>query len=271
VTGFNQGVPFLPVAEYPGAFALHSEAEIVENTTKTVFPQIVELLTKPVKTVEEKRTEATEPRAIAFTGNIDTVNKYFSIKKWSDGLPVIPPTIKRVEEFLKYTDLSSDEEISRLPSDLEATPWNIAVNGVMAGCQPEHMPLLIAAVEAMAAGSNDALGSSGTHSNIPYLWINGPLARQLGIDHGQGLITHTVNQVLGRALGLIVLNLAGYRIKEKRVGTFGYPVSWVLAEDEKFLFDIGWEPYHVEKGFDKNVSTVSGNARCRDCHAAYSP
>jgi hypothetical protein len=215
-------------------------------------------LTKPIKAAEEKGAEAAGARAIVFTGNLDKVNRHFLSKKWTDGMPVIPPTIKRVEEFLKFTEHSPDETIAILPSKLKATTWNIAVNGVMAGCRPEYMPILIAAVEAMASGSNDALGSSGTHSNIPYLWINGPLARQLGIDHGQGLITHPANQVIGRALGLLIGNIAGYRIKEKRVGTFGYPMSWVLAEDEKLLFEIGWEPYHVEKGFDKNTSTVTG-------------
>jgi hypothetical protein len=251
-------VPSLQVATYPGAFALHSDAELVDNTTTTVFPQIVELLTKPVKETEEKIAEAVSPRAIVFTGNLDKVNRHFLAKKWADGLPVIPPTIKRVEEFLKYTDLPPDQVIALFPSKLRATPWNIAVNGVMAGCRPEYMPILVAAVEAMASGSNDALGSSGTHSNIPYLWINGPLTRQLGIDHGQGLITHPTNQVIGRALSLLIGNIAGYRIKEKRVGTFGYPQSWVLAEDEKLLSEIGWEPYHVEKGFDRNASTVTG-------------
>ena len=259
VTGFNQGVPSLPVAEYPGAFAVHSRAEVVDNTAKILFPQVVNLLTNPIKDAPEKSAGVVAPDAIVFSGNIEAVSKYFSVKKWSDGLPVIPPTVKKVEEFLKFTDYSPEQVVTMLPSNLLATTWNIAVNGVMAGCSPEHMPLLIAAVEAMAKGSNDALGSSGTHSNIPYLWINGPIGRQLGIDHAQGLITHATNQVLGRALGLIVRNLAGYRIKEKRVGTFGYPMSWVLAEDEKFLYEIGWEPYHVEKGFNKNTSTITGN------------
>jgi hypothetical protein len=258
LTGYNQGVPSLQVATYPGAFALHSDAELTGNIAKIVFPQIVDALTKPVKIEDKKGAESAGARNIVFTGNLDKVNRHFLTKKWTDGLPVIPPTVRRVEEFLRFTDRSPDETIALLPSKLKATAWNIAVNGVMAGCRPEYLPVLIAAVEAIAAGSNDALGSSGTHSNIPYLWINGPLARQLGIDHGQGLITHPVNQVIGRALSLLIGNVAGYRIKEKRVGTFGYPMSWVLAEDEKLLLEIGWEPYHVEKGFDGNVSTVTG-------------
>jgi hypothetical protein len=258
LTAYYQGVPSLPVATYPGSFALQSDTELTENIVKSVFPQIVDLLTRPIKGSEEKAAQAAGARNIVFTGNLDEVNRHFLFQKWADGLPIIPPTIKRVEEFLKYTDHSSDEVIAILPSKLKATTWNIAVNGVMSGCRPEYLPILIAAVEAMASGSNDALGSSGTHSNIPYLWINGPLTRQLGIDHGQGLITHSTNQVIGRALSLLVGNIAGYRIKEKRVGTFGYTMSWVLTEDEKFLFEIGWKPYHVEKGFDANVSTVTG-------------
>jgi hypothetical protein len=87
--------------------------------------------------------------------------------------------------------------------------------------------------------------------------VSGPLARQLQIDYGQGLIAHSTNQVIGRALGLIERNIAGYRIKETQMGSFGKTQSWVLAEDEEALEKIGWKPYHVEKGFSKDVSTVS--------------
>jgi hypothetical protein len=123
------------------------------------------------------------------------------------------------------------------------------------------MPILIAYVKAIGdpvKGPRMFFGS--THSWIPYLWVSGPLARQLDIDHGQGLISHTTNRVLGRVLGLIVRNLAGFRIKETAMGTYGYTVPWVLSENEELLRDIGWEPYHVEKGFDINTSTVTASS-----------
>jgi hypothetical protein len=245
------------VAVYPGAFDTHSDSQLIENITHIVFPQIVELLTKPIVASKE-RTAAPKPADIVFTGNIDEVNRYFIDKKWGDGMAIIPPTIKKVEAFLQYTDLPPDHEIAILPAaNLRATPWNIAVNGVMAGCRPEYMPILIAFVKAINEPSSFGFGFGSTHSWIPYLWTNGPIARQLGIDSGQGLITHWANAAIGRTLGLIVMNLAGFRIKESRMGTYGYTASWALSEDEESCLEIGWEPYHVQKGFDLNDSTVT--------------
>ena len=158
--------------------------------------------------------------------------------------------MERIREFLKYTDYAPHEQIAVLPSaNLRATPWNIAANGVMAGCRPEHMPILIAAVKAMGNPSFRLSMSGGsTHSFVHFYLVNGPLARQLEIDHGQGLIAHSTNQVIGRALGLIERNIAGFRIKETQMGTFGKPQSWVLAEDEAALARIGWDPYPRGEG-----------------------
>ena len=86
---------------------LETNAQLVENTTKIVFPQIVERLTKPISKTES--VKAINPRNIVFKGTIDAVNRHFSDEKWSDGLAIVPPTVERVEEFLKYTDHSPDE------------------------------------------------------------------------------------------------------------------------------------------------------------------
>jgi hypothetical protein len=258
-TGYFNGVPDIQVAVYPGAFDSHSEAQLTTNTTKTVFPQIVDLLTKPIA-AGKKRPELPKQTDIVFEGTVDEVNTFFADKKWSDGMAVIPPTVERVEEFLKYTDLSPDQEVAVLPAAyLKATPWNIAVNGLMAGCRPEYMPILIAYVKAIGDPNAARMYFGSTHSWIPYIWVNGPLARQLGIDYGQGLIGHKVNAAIGRTLGLIVMNLAGFRIKESRMGSFGYTVSWALAENEEFCRQIGWEPYHVQKGYDINESTLTAS------------
>jgi hypothetical protein len=267
------GIPNLQIAVYPNAFENDTDAQLKENAEKIVFPQIIDRLTKPVdlaagtaKAAAIGISGASEAKAIVFKGNLEQVNNAYATTKLTDGMAIIPPTIESVEKFLKYTDIPATQEIAILPSKttgyMKATPWNIAVNGVMAGCRPEYMPILIAAVKAMSAGSNDALGSSGTHSNIPYLWLNGPVARQLNFSHSQGLITSPINMVIGRTLNLMVQNLAGYRVNETRMGTFGYPISWVLAEDEEFIKSIGWQPYHVEQGLNLNDSAVTGNCSC---------
>lgn len=255
--GFDDGVPSLQVALYPGPFDLHSKAQLQENAKKIIVPQIIQSLTKPITaTATVERTRET-----AFTGSLDAINRHFADKQWSDGLAIVPPTVGRIREFLKYTGYAPDEEIAVLPgSNLKATPWNIAANAVMAGCRPEHMPILIGAVQAIADPSFRLTMTGGsTQSFVNFYIVNGPLGRQLRIDHGQGLVANPTNQVIGRAMGLIERNIAGYRIGETQMGSFGKTQSWVLAEDEEVLNKIGWQPYSVEKGFanNNNVNTVA--------------
>jgi hypothetical protein len=262
VTAYDQGVPSVRVAVYPGPFDLHSDSQVRENAVKIVVPQVIEALTKPLPesaSAQEASRKEKKAREVVFTGTVDEVNRYFSDYQWSDGMAIIPPTVERVEEFLQYTDYAPYEEIAVLPlANLRATPWNIAVNAVMAGARPQYMPIIMAAVQAIGDPAfRLAVTGGSTHSFNTFYWVNGPLARQLGIDYGQGLIAAQANQVIGRTMSLIERNIAGFRIKETQMGTFGKLQSWVLAEDEEALKKIGWQPDHVEKGFDKDVSTVS--------------
>ncbi|MEW6142770.1 MAG: hypothetical protein AB1597_06380 [Chloroflexota bacterium] len=236
---------------------------MIQNTREVLWPQLVKALTKPItaeEIAERRKAVAGEAKGIVFTGTVDEVNKYFTEMRWSDGMPVIPPTIDRVEEFLKYTDLPWDDTVGVLPIAYRDTMvWQVAVNGVMAGCPPEYMPLLIAYTKALADPNYQrTLGS--THSWTPYCWVSGPVARQLSIDSQQGLITEPRNAVLGRFLSLAIMNLAGYYIKQDRMGTFGYPMPWCMAEDEEYCLRIGWKPYHVQQGFDLNQSTLTASS-----------
>ncbi len=262
LVAYDQGVPSVQVAVYPGPFDLHSESQLRENTIKVVVPQVVEALTKPIPepaSSQESALKEKKAREIVFTGALAEVNRYFADNQWSDGMAIIPPTVQRVEEFLKYSGCEPHEEVAVLPpANLRATPWNIAVNAVMAGARPEYMPIIIAAVRAIGDPAfRLAVTGGSTHSFSTFYWVNGPVARQLGIDHGQGLIAAQANQAIGRTMSLIERNIAGLRIKETQMGTFGKLQSWVLAEDEGALKKIGWQPDHVERGFDKDVSTVS--------------
>jgi hypothetical protein len=233
----------------------------VENTVNEVVPQIVKALTTPIQAADASEEEKSLPESIVFTGTLDEVNQVFSDNGWSDGMAIVPPTVERIEEFLKYTDYAPDEEIAILASaNRRATPWNIAANAVMAGARPEHMPIIIAMVQAVGDPRyrvSYSRRAGSTHSFQTYYWLNGPVARQLGVDFGQGLIAHPVNQVLGRTMSLIERNIAGYRIKLTQVGTFGKVTSWVLAEDEEAALRLGWKPNHVEKGFDLNANVVT--------------
>jgi hypothetical protein len=133
-TGKAGGVDDLQIAEYPGPLGIHEAQEIENNIAQVLVERIVTGLTATTGGAATKRAAAQDPRAIVFTGTAEEVDRYFLAQEWSDGLPVVAPTLERVASFLRYTDRAHDEEIAILPSaNLRATPWNIAVNGVMAG------------------------------------------------------------------------------------------------------------------------------------------
>jgi hypothetical protein len=254
--GKAEGISGLRVAEYPGAVGVHPEALIEKNVETVLFDRIVDELTKP--RAGDDRIALGAVRAaneIVFEGSFDEIQDYFRSQLWSDELPIVPPTVERVSEFLKHTGRAPDETIAVLPqANLAAVPLNIAANAVMAGCRPEHMPVLIAAVEAIADNTYNLNNIGSTWGVLPFLLVNGPLASTLGIENGAQLVNKGANPALGRALGLIIRNIAGYKLSRNYMGTFGYPLNFVIAENEE---QNPWEPYHVEHGFDRNDSTVT--------------
>ncbi len=267
VTGFTDvaqqaaegaGLDSLRVAHYPGAVGLHHD-EIKKNIEENLFDQIVDGLTKPMADPAPTGIQAAvDSKDIVYEGTLEEVNRFFIDKEWSDGLPIIPPTVERVEAFLKFIDRSPDEKIAVLPqANLAATPRNIAANAVMAGCRPEHMPLLVAAAEAVGEEHYNLNNIGTTWGVFPYLLVNGPIVKQLDIAYKGQLICKGPNPALGRALGLMVRNIGGYRPGRNYMGTFGYPLVFAIAENEE---ENPWEPFHVEHGFDRNTSTVTAAA-----------
>jgi hypothetical protein len=195
---------------------------------------------------------------IIFTGTLDEVDEHFRSRGWSDGLSITPPSIERVEEFLAFTDRDRHETIAILrPGNVAATPLNVAANAVMAGCRPEHMPVLIAAVEALVDGPFNLEQLGTTTGRHPFLVVNGPIIEQLGIEYGTAAIGRGPNPALGRAIGLIVRNIAGFRPGGQYMGTYGYFQPFVIGENEQELAEIGWDPIHVEDGFAADASVVS--------------
>ena len=175
-----EGIADLRIGEYPGPVGVHPEELVVKNVENVLFDRIVDHLTKPRDGGSGKAPAATRVASeIIYEGNFADVNEYFRNQGWTDELPIIPPTVERVEAFLKHTDRAPDEKIAVLPqANLEAVPWNIAANGVMAGCSPECMPLLIAAVEAIADNTYNLANIGTTWGVFPFLLVNGPAAKK---------------------------------------------------------------------------------------------
>lgn len=259
-TGVNRGVPVLRTAEYPGAFASHSTQELLKNTRETVFPQIVDGLTKEITQAEIDLYANDGKRPfdeIIYYGNYDEIQEYCQVNGWTDGLPVVPPTDEKVRQYLQFTPYAAEDVLGTYAlAYRECTAYTVAANAVMAGVPAEYMPICIAFVKAMANGEwRRPLAS--THGWSPYAWLNGPVARQLGIDHGQGMISEENNKALGRFIDLAMLNIGGYYVKENRMGTFGYLSAWTFAEDEEACARIGWNPYHVTQGYNWNDNTIT--------------
>ncbi len=232
----SAGIAQLRVAEYPGAFASHTREELLDNTRKILWPRIKKALTTPLSEDDVYRP-----------------NGEFV----SDGLPTFPLSDDAIKEFLLFTDRGADESLGAIPPAMrDVKVRHVAALGVISGCPAEFMPLLVAFTEAMKNGDFRRTLSS-THAWTPYCWLNGPVARQLGFDCGQGEISEQKNMLLGRFVNLALLNFGGYKVKENRMGTFGYLTPWTLVENEAAAVKVGWKPYHLQKGYKINDSTLT--------------
>ena len=181
-------------------------------------------------------------------------------KGWSDGLPVIPPTPARVERMLSYCDRDFDKPVARIPPRFgAATPVRVAANAVMAGCKPEHFPLVLLALEALAEEPYNLYGTQATtHPCTPMLIFSGPVAAELGINSGHNAMGNyfRANAVIGRAVRLALVNIGAAIPGVGDMATAGTPAKFTfcVAENEAAS---PWEPLHVEKGFPKTASTVT--------------
>jgi hypothetical protein len=181
-------------------------------------------------------------------------------KGWSDGLPVIPPTPERVGRMLAYCDRDPGEPVVKIPPRYgAATPLRVAANAVMAGCRPEHFPLVLLALEAMAEEPYNLYGTQATtHPCTPLLIFNGPIARELNINCGHNVMGNYFrpNAVIGRAVRLALVNIGAAIPGTGDMATHGTPAkfTYCISENEA---QSPWEPLHVELGFPQEATTVT--------------
>src|SRR3989442_2860256 len=181
------GLPSLPIAEYPGV-PMTDGSDAVARKVEALLPQLVAGLAGARDTGRPTAAEP-GPRDVVHRGTLDEIQELFHKNLWSDGLPVIPPTLARVERFLAHTRRQPDEVIGRLlPENRAATVWSIAVNGVMAGCPPEYMPLLLAIVDAIAETIFRAEDASSTPGSEPLVIVRAPSATKPDLDHCKGVM-----------------------------------------------------------------------------------
>jgi hypothetical protein len=198
-------------------------------------------------------------RKIELTDGVDLIEACFE-RGWSDGLPVTPPTDERVLRMLSGTRRAPDELVGRIPPYLaECTVEKVAVNAVLAGCKPEYMPVLLAAVEAALEPVFTLHGvTATTYFSGPVIIVNGPIAKKIGMNSGLNALGqgNRANATIGRALNLIVRNVGGGRPGEADRATLGAPSKFTLcfAEDES---DPSWQPLSVARGVERGASAVT--------------
>tara|TARA_B100002003_G_scaffold222112_1_gene225641 strand:+ start:719 stop:2056 length:1338 start_codon:yes stop_codon:yes gene_type:complete len=190
------------------------------------------------------------------------MNDDFIMRDWGDAFPLYPATREAVDDLIVGTKLSADDLVCDMPPGFGlATVEKIATNAAMAGAKPEHMPVIIAAVKALSEvgphGGKSLLMSTSPHA--PMLVVNGPIAKELGINPRSGLGPGRDNQVnitIGRAFSLCLRNLGYWYPNKMDMDTIGTTRKFVhcVAENEEMS---PWEPFHVDQGFKLDESAIS--------------
>ena len=259
-TSIGLGMPNLALALVPGHIGTKSPAQLRTDILEVTTAAVIANLTQ----VTHSKKASSEPAAkdIVVRGGFQSVNRYFYAHEYSDGLPIVPPTAEAVAAFMQFTDRDADEVLGvLLPDRRAATVWNVAVNGVMAGCLPEYMPILIALVEAMADPRYGVEHSGNTPGGDTLIILNGPIIKTLGFNYTQGAMRDGFlpNTSIGRFFRLYLRNVAGFLLHKTDKATFGNTWRVVLAENDDVIKSLGWSNIGTEMGFaaDDNVVTIA--------------
>ena len=192
------------------------------------------------------------------SADTDMVEAYFELG-WTDGLPVVPPTPEKIEAMVTALGGEPERVECRVPPRWGSLTREImAINMVMAGCLPGYAPVVRAVLLAMSERAFNLNGvQATTHMAAPLVIVNGPIAREIGMNGGANAFGsgNRANATIGRAVRLILLNVGGGRAPDLDKCTLGNPAKYTycICENEE---DSPLAPYHVEKGYKPNDSTV---------------
>ena len=257
-TAKGLGMPNLPYTIHPGHVNFVSDEELDHNAATVMLDQIIHGLT--VQPEEEAPDADFDPEAIVFSGNYREVQEHFLKNEWSEGLPVVPPTLEAVREFLKYTDRDPNEVLGRvLPDNREATVWNVAVNGVMSGCRPEYMPVLLAIVDAQLDPQFGVEHLGQTPGTETLIMVSGPIVKELGFNYTQGALRpgFQANTSIGRFWRMYLRNVGGFLPHKADKGCYGGNFRIVVAENDEACAEAGWPTLREDEGLGKGDSGVT--------------
>ena len=199
-------------------------------------------------------------RRVEVSADFDAIQDYYEQQGWTDGLPVVPATEDLVRKMLLPYGRAPSTSLGIVqPRNAEVTLEKVAINAVMAGCRPEHFPVVVAAVKAALHPDFNIAGVQATTGGAaPAVIVNGPVARKLEINGDTGCFGpgYRANACIGRALRLFVRNVAGLVPGEMDKATLALPARYTFCFAENEVRS-PWEPRHVELGMDPSASMVT--------------
>ena len=259
-TGRGHGFDWLPLALTIGHVDSQSTDVMVDNFVSFTVDQIIDGLTRSGDDGDDEASQEPTALDVVVSGTIDAINDHFVSMGWTDGHPIIPPTIERVEAYLVDSGHDPWKTLGvAASSGRDLTIWSIAVNAVLAGCKPEHLPVLIALTQILADPGYGAEHSGNTTGADALIIIDGPNSAGLGFNAGAGAMREGAhaNTSVGRWLRLYLRNVFGFTAEEHDRATFGNSARVVLAEDMECLAEIGWQPLNAAFGFAAREDTVT--------------
>ena len=239
--------------------------KMVDEQIDAIIRGLTELPAAPSPRGSQAGSQGTETFTVEMNETpvgLDAVNRFFAERDWSDGIPVIPPTPAAVEQMLKGTGRQPQEVLMVMePGFGLATVEKIAINAVMAGCQPEQFPVLLAAIDCLAQPqmNHRDMQVSG-HTEAPLILVNGPIAKKAGINFGTSAmgpgVVNSANTAIGRALRLCLINIGYCKAGAGDPNFIGLPTKFgmCIAENEEVS---PWQPYHMDLGFRRDESAVT--------------
>ena len=272
----EEGMPGLRLAFTPTPVGGKTPAELADyvagNDPVTNLPLMEEIighLTRPLNDEEQTTGLYTRPKTrLIGPDTQENLQKYFDDRFWSDQLPIVMPTEERVAAMLAQTSHSPDEIVGSMRVTGVREAWQytvetVAINAVMAGAKPEYFPAILA-----LAGSQTNARSSSTSSMTAMAVFNGPIVDELVMNSGTGALGpyNNAGALIGRSWGLLSSNVTGGSVPgHTYMGVQGNPMSFVpavFAENVDGLPE-GWNPIHVQKGFELGDSVISTFSGCQ--------
>ena len=256
------GMPDLQWVVVPHIYR-NLDPETCRNQTEDAIDDIVASLTSSID--PRQNAEAADTRRYEGEDRHDSIlkmNQDFINDDLGDGLFLHPPTAEAVAEMLTGTNLPPDHVVCDMPPGFGvATVEKIAINSVMAGAKPEHLPVVIAAVKALSklGGQGGKSLLMSTSPQAPLLIVNGPVTKRLGLNPGSALgpgRDNQINTLIGRAFALCFRNIGHWYLNKMDMDTIGTSRKFIqcIAENEDAS---PWQGFHVDQGFADDESTVS--------------